>query len=236
MGGKRTRAESRGSDAHELLHTRHDSASGAFCTYPLLLLPSKIAPASDPARLLLCSVRLLLVTPLHRIRQRPFVVSSLRAHTCILRRYHVHNSLSLPHTQLSLSHSPFDLCVYTGHTIGTSLLTRSRGRSRRAPPGTAAWANRAPSATRRSTSPSAAPLAALRITRSASDVARVRRSSRRVYVFVLLASSFCISCEFTVLLFLSHVAFCSTWKKKASRRLVYLCSFHTYKKKPLANS
>lgn len=190
MGGKRTRAESRGSDAHELLHTRHDSASGAFCTYPLLLLPSKIAPASDPARLLLCSVRLLLVTPLHRIRQRPFVVSSLRAHTCILRRYHVHNSLSLPHTQLSLSHSPFDLCVYTGHTIGTSLLTRSRGRSRRAPPGTAAWANRAPSATRRSTSPSAAPLAALRITPSASDVARVRRSSRRVYVFYFLRVRF----------------------------------------------
>ena len=50
MGGKRTRAESRGSDAHELLHTRHDSASGAFCTYPLLLLPSKIAPALDPPR------------------------------------------------------------------------------------------------------------------------------------------------------------------------------------------
>ena len=54
--------------------------------------------------------------------------------------------------------------------------------------------------------------------------------------FLFLASSFCTSCEFTVLLFLSHVAFCSTWKKNASRRLVCLCSFHVNKKKPLANS
>ena len=228
MRGKRTRAESRGSDTHELLHARLDSTSAPPApTLSTCAFQDCTCVRPRTCSSLFSSLRLLLVTPLHRIRQRPSLVSSLHAHTCILRRYQVHNSLSLPHTQLSLSNSPFDLCVCTGHTIGTSLLTRSRGRSRRAPPGTAAWANRAPSATRRSTSPSAAPLAAWHITHSASGVARVRRSSRRAYVLYFL--------RVYVVLFLSHGFFCSTWKKKASRRRVCLCSFHVYKK-PLANS